>query len=354
MKKHQQDIELDDPLKDLESHKMWNKQQKQQLKNRILMDLENLESNDRKRNSILLTNSKKVGLARKLAYSSLALIVLLGFTIGTAYVSPAFANTLKSIPIFSSIFGTPEDAKENYGIVKQEYNDWYELFEVARKSLSSDEFEKFTVLWEKYAELNKKTIIVNGERTYRSSHNLTKEELKEYDEVFQELDPYLDRIYNQFTYTMGEAQKLVSFPINHPTYLPVGYALDEEEARADVTSGKPQPIIKMTYKKQNADESEAMAYWTFTIQMQENLKEKLIPYVDNIDAFEREHDHIHYSNYTLDGYKFTLMENEGGNIIGLRIIVPAKEGRSAYQMFIANSALPKEELEKVLLSMVEK
>lgn len=354
MKRQYEDTEVDIPLKDLESNLIWKKTQKQVLKNRIQTDIENLESDERKKNSIILTNNKKIRLTGVLTYSSLVVILLLGIIIGTSFVSPAFANTLKSIPIIGSIFGTPEVAKENYGIVEQEYNDWNELFEVARKTFSKDEFEKFSVLWQKYAELNKKMIVVNGKRTGRSSYNLSKEELKEYNEVTKKLEPYLGTIYSKYTFTMDEAQKLVSFTIKHPTYIPEGYKLDEEEARTDVTSGKPKPIIRMTYKKQNADESKAMAFWTFTIQIQENMKEKLAPYEANINAFEKEDKHLIYSDYTLEGYTFTLRKNEFGNIISLRIVVPAKDGRSAYQMFIINSALPKEELEKVLLSMVEK
>lgn len=352
MKRHYENIELDNMLKDLESNFMWKKKQKQELKNKILTDIENLESNEGKRNSIIFTNSKKVRLTNKLVYSILVPVLLFSYIIGTYYISPAFANTLKSIPIFGSIFGAPEDAKEKYGIVEQEYNDWNELYEVARKTLSKDEFEKFSVLWQKYAELNKKMIVVNGKRTGRSSHNLSEEELKKYNEVNKKLEPYLGRIYSKYTYTVDEVQKLVSFPIKHPSYIPEGYKLDKEEAMADVTSGKPKPIIKMTYKKQNADESKAMAYWTYTIQIQENMK--LTPYEDNINAFEKDDDQLIYSDYTFEGYTFTLRKYKFGHIISLRIVVPAKDGRDAYQMFIVNSALPKEVLEKVLLSMVEK
>jgi len=255
--------------------------------------------------------------------------------------------------LVNKIIGSPEDAKNKYGLVEQEYNDSNELLEVAKKLFTKEEFEKFTTLWKEDAELNKKAIVVNGQRTSRGTYRLSKEELKRYTEVGKELAPYMEKIFKQFEYSLDGAQRLVNYPINHPTYIPKGYKLDGEGARADVTTGKPMPIISMTYKKNNADESKAMAYWMFTIQIQENLKEKLTPYENNIFAFERHDTDDIYNDYTLDGYKFTLRKNKHGNIISVRISVPEKEGKSAYQMFIVNSALPKEELEKVLLSMVK-
>jgi hypothetical protein len=105
--KQYEDTEFDNSLKDLESNFMWKK--KQDLKNQILTDIESLESNKRNKNSIRFTNRKKVNLTGKLVYSCITLIILFVLISGTAFVSPAFANTLKSIPVIGSIFATIGD-----------------------------------------------------------------------------------------------------------------------------------------------------------------------------------------------------------------------------------------------------
>lgn len=102
--KQYDDTEFNNALKDIESNFGWKKKQKQDLKNQILTDIEKLETIKRNKNSIRFTNHKKVNLTGKLVYSCITLIILFGLISGTAFVSPAFANTLKSIPVIGSIF----------------------------------------------------------------------------------------------------------------------------------------------------------------------------------------------------------------------------------------------------------
>jgi bla regulator protein BlaR1 len=259
--------------------------------------------------------------------------------------------------LVDKIIGTPNEAKEQYGTVESEYQDYNELFEVAKQIFTKEEFEKFTTAWKEFMTINKKKIVVeiDGKKTRTSpaSYRLSPEELKKYDEAYYKLEPYLNKIHSKFTFTVDEAKKLMNFPAKHPTYIPEKYQFDTEEVRTEITSGKPKPTINITYKKSNADESQAMAYWTFTIHLSENVKEKLVPFVDNIDSFEGA-SYDTRTNYTLDGCSVTLGENSNGKIKGMRVIVPAKNGQSSYRMFIPHSTLPKEELEKVLMSMVEK
>ncbi|CAH2715367.1 hypothetical protein BACCIP111895_02551 [Neobacillus rhizosphaerae] len=255
--------------------------------------------------------------------------------------------------LVDKILGTPSEANEQFGTVESEYQEYNELFEVANQIFTKEEFEKFTIAWKEYMTINKKTIVVDGKRTGRSSHRLSPEELKKYDEAYYKLEPYLNKIHSKFTFTVDEAKKLMSFPVKYPTYIPKNYQFDTEEVRTEITSGKPKPTINITYKKSNADESQAMAYWTFTIHLSENVEEKLVPFEDNIHSFEGA-SYDTRTNYSLDGCSVTLGEYKFGNKIkGMRVIVPAKNGQSSYRMFIPHSTLPKEELEKVLMSMVE-
>ncbi|MED4696918.1 DUF4030 domain-containing protein [Peribacillus frigoritolerans] len=104
MRKQYEDTDFDSSLKKLNSDLMWKTKQKQELKNRILTDIENLESQERNKHPIILTRIKKVSLIRKLAYSSIALIILFGLFISSAFVSPAMAKVASKIPYLGQIF----------------------------------------------------------------------------------------------------------------------------------------------------------------------------------------------------------------------------------------------------------
>lgn len=90
-------------LKKLEDDIMWKKTQKRELKNRILMDVEKLESRERI-NKIpnMFFNIKNLGLIRKITYLSFALIILFGLFVGSAFVSPTMAKIVAKIPFLES------------------------------------------------------------------------------------------------------------------------------------------------------------------------------------------------------------------------------------------------------------
>ncbi|MFB3170072.1 DUF4179 domain-containing protein [Neobacillus sp. 179-C4.2 HS] len=93
MKNRYEDTELDHPLKELNSDFMWKTSKKQELKKRILMDIENLESNERIKYA---TNSKKGNGStfnkRSTFYKrfSLAIVVCL-VIVSTLFFTPALA-----------------------------------------------------------------------------------------------------------------------------------------------------------------------------------------------------------------------------------------------------------------------
>ncbi|MEW5552643.1 DUF4030 domain-containing protein [Peribacillus frigoritolerans] len=102
MKKQYEDTDLDSSLKKLNSDLMWKTKQKQELKNRIITDIEKLESQERNKNPLLSTRIKRVSLIRKLTYSGIALIILLGLFISSTFVSPAMAEVVSKIPFLNS------------------------------------------------------------------------------------------------------------------------------------------------------------------------------------------------------------------------------------------------------------
>ncbi|MED1469247.1 DUF4030 domain-containing protein [Bacillus salipaludis] len=109
MRKQYEDTEFDIPLKKLDSDFLWKTKQKQELKKRIITDIEQLENNTRIKKTLLPLRSKKVSLIKTLTYSGIVLTLLFGLFIGSAFISPAMAKVVSKIPYLGQIF----DSKNN-------------------------------------------------------------------------------------------------------------------------------------------------------------------------------------------------------------------------------------------------
>jgi hypothetical protein len=105
MRKHFEDGFDHYSLKKLEDDIIWNKTQKGELKNRILIDVDKLESQEKIKNIPNMSfRIKNLGLARKIIYLSFALVILIGLFVGSAFVSPTMAKVISTIPYLGSIF----------------------------------------------------------------------------------------------------------------------------------------------------------------------------------------------------------------------------------------------------------
>ncbi|MFD3449873.1 hypothetical protein ACFDTO_35440 [Microbacteriaceae bacterium 4G12] len=98
MKKQFLDTDFDSPLKNLNSNMMWRTKQKKELKNRILADIEKLESQGVNKSNIISIGSKKGRLVKNLAYSCIAFTILFSLFIGSAFISPAMAEVISKLP----------------------------------------------------------------------------------------------------------------------------------------------------------------------------------------------------------------------------------------------------------------
>ncbi|MEC0300508.1 DUF4030 domain-containing protein, partial [Peribacillus frigoritolerans] len=152
----------------------------QELKNRIITDIEKLESQERNKNPLLSTRIKSVSLIRKLAYFSIALIILFGLIISSTFVSPAMAEVVSKIPFISSIINKKsvgtiinEELKErgykfsgpniNYPnktitITVEGSNQYYksvkgEIEGIVKDVLQSNNYDAYKVKIEKYVDV---------------------------------------------------------------------------------------------------------------------------------------------------------------------------------------------------------
>lgn len=103
MKRHYTDTDFDRSLEDLDSHFMWKKEQKLELKNRILTDIDRIEIQGEDKNGIDIIRSKKSIFPRKLVYSAVALTLLFSLFIGSAFISPAMAEVISKLPFLGSL-----------------------------------------------------------------------------------------------------------------------------------------------------------------------------------------------------------------------------------------------------------
>nr|WP_263325197.1 DUF4030 domain-containing protein [Neobacillus sp. Marseille-Q6967] len=106
MKKQFEDTNFDDLLNTFDSNLLWRKSKKQELKKRILTDIEYLDSKDKKMNPFKLTQRKKISLTGKIAYSCVGFILFLGLFIGSGFVSPVVAEVISKIPYLNQVFKT--------------------------------------------------------------------------------------------------------------------------------------------------------------------------------------------------------------------------------------------------------
>ena len=94
MRKQYEDTEFDSPLNDLDSNFMWKTKQKQDLKNRILTDIELLESQG-KHKLVYKRNPRPFVVSAVLA----ATII-----ISSSFISPTISRVMADVPLLGKIY----------------------------------------------------------------------------------------------------------------------------------------------------------------------------------------------------------------------------------------------------------
>lgn len=135
MKKQYEDTDLDISLKKLNADLLWKTKQKQELKKRIISDIEKLESQERNKIPLLSTSIKKVSLIRKITYSGIALSILLGLFIGSAFISPAMAEVVSKVSFINQIVQSLKETDDRKGKLDALYD------EISKKLNENKEYE---------------------------------------------------------------------------------------------------------------------------------------------------------------------------------------------------------------------
>lgn len=208
--------------------------------------------------------------------------------------------------------------------------------QAAKHVLTETEYKQYTALFQEQTRIMQKAIeIVDGKQKIHMDR-LSPEDKNKLEQNEKLLRPLINKIDNQFVYSIDGAAPMLPFPVKHPAYVPSGYTLSQEVAKAASTTGDPQPIVSFTYKK---------GEFGFTVRQSVILTGEADEY--SLRSIEKE------ESYNLNGNQVKY-GRIGKNVTAMKMIVPERGSRSSYQIYIIADVLSKQEVEKIALSILEK
>jgi hypothetical protein len=303
---------MDMEERELRSAKMYFKHKVniERFKNDIF---EKLDKNNHKQK---MKEDKRKQKYPKWMIASAASIMIMGtvFTLGGTYIADA-AETL-----INQIFGSrdhlmqayPEESKEEIDIFEQS-------LAIAKENLTIAEFNQYSQL------LKEQTAIFRKVQKENREYPNDKEE-KRLDQIQADMRTY------EMKFIPLQAQQLASFPFIKPTYTPAGYKQVYENYH--IQNESEEPVVTLDFGN---GESE---YSTQQVNINQNVDIEL----EETDFFGKP------ETYSLHGFQFDYVSSkEDWPWDGLRVTVPEK----GYKVIITSDELSKEEMEKVLLSMIE-
>ncbi|WP_242235572.1 M56 family metallopeptidase [Bacillus cereus group sp. BfR-BA-01316] len=240
--------------------------------------------------------------------------------------------------VVEKIVGTKEQAHAELKISEEQYKEMIDKIAAAKKFLTKKEFDTLVKLQEDWFSLEKKEIAL-GEM-------LNEEEQNKLETNGNSQGPLWEKVRKHFPSTIEDAKKLVDFPIKKPNYMPEGYHLVKEQVDSDITIEKPNLVVRTEYI--DGDDGQII------IEQSEVLGAKKDPWNrKGFHMFEEYELQFVQGMEMIGGNQVTFGKSSDSNITGMKMIVPAKDGKSAYQIVITVSILNKAELEKVMLSMLK-
>jgi hypothetical protein len=250
-----------------------------------------------------------------LASVAAVMIVGTGLTFGGSHLADAAES------IFSQLFGSKENLMKTYPDDEPEKFDLIEQsLAVAQETLTEKEYSEYTKLIKELVDLKSKLQKENREPNG--------EEAAKSHKIKEKMQPYENKFMPIFS------QQLASFPLTkEPAFLPEGYKLVSESY--GIANNGEEPVVSFDYRKGES--------WFNTQQLKINQLTDLEK--PEAGLFEKT------ESYSLNGFEFDYVSKEQSQwLAGLRITVPEK----GYKIVLITDKLSKDEMEKVLLSMIEK
>nr|WP_249315528.1 DUF4367 domain-containing protein [Bacillus sp. FJAT-49711] len=210
------------------------------------------------------------------------------------------------------------------GETQEEIGYFERHLETAKENLTEDEFNNYSQLIKEQTEIWSKVRKENREPDEKEAARLN--------QIGELEKSYTDK----FALKEVEQYAKFSFPITKPTYIPEGYKqVDENYSIENVGE---EPVVSLGFSDGKS------LFWT----SQEKINQK-----DTMEDMLETSPYEKSKTYSLNGLQFDLVSPKDGSASfkgGMRVSVPEK----GYKIVIFAEVLSKEEMEKVLLSMVEK
>ncbi|MCM3121526.1 MULTISPECIES: DUF4367 domain-containing protein [unclassified Mesobacillus] len=275
---------------------------------------EKLERNTHNQLTIMEVKRKKRFPNWILASAASVMIIGTVFTFGGTYIADA-AETL-----INQLFGSRENLMQAYPDENKEEFDFFEQsLTIAKENLTKEEFNHYSQLFKEQTEIFSK--VEKENREYPSD-----EEEKRLDQIQASMQTYEDK------FIPIQAQQMASFPFIKPTYIPEGY--NKVYEGFDQKKSSEEPNTSFQYKNGES----------FFLLEQHNKNQ-----IASIEEPEAGYFNTSPESYYLNEFEFEYFPPKDG-WGGMRVTVP-EEG---YKLILAaNNLLSKEEMEKILLSMIE-
>ncbi|WP_312098239.1 DUF4367 domain-containing protein [Niallia sp.] len=252
----------------------------------------------------------------KWVLASVASIMIIGVSL--AFGGSHIADAAQSL--ISQLFGSKENLMQTYPEESQGEIDFFERhMQIAKENLTNEEFKKYSQLYIEQAETWKKINKENRQPDSKEAKRL--HEIKELQSTYEK------------EFALKEAQSFASFPIIKPTYIPDGYE-QVDESFAIQKEGE-ESVVSLDYSDGKSEFS--------TIQLKIN---------QSVDLEWEEGGFFDQAKpYSLHGFQVDYAPpSEEWPWVGMRITVPNK----GYRIILTADTMSKEEMEKVLLSMIGK
>jgi hypothetical protein len=250
------------------------------------------------------------------------LIIASTYTWGGTYIANATDTLL------NEIFGSKEKLIKSHPSEKGDgINKLENHLSLIEKTLTKEELAD-------YSRLAKENVAIWDKIKSEKRDFANPEEEKRLEEIQAGLQKYEAKVSMLTTHTLEEAQEMVDYKLFRPSFVPEGYTLVKEEAHTEENNIGKNPVLSFEYQKGE------FGY---------KVNQKNINTINPKDAVENWDWHERKS-YQLKGLPFEYVSFNDSNVHGMKVSVP-KEG---YKITLLADIITKEEMEKVLLSMVTK
>jgi hypothetical protein len=165
---------------------------------------------------------------------------------------------------------------------------------------------------------------------------LTKDEQQRLKDIQADLEVYERKISASTDLTIEDAKKLGAYPIEYPSYVPEGYDLKFTEVETEDLGTPDQPTILMDYAK--GEFAFRLIYSPFVHEEEDEITRR---------SFQ------HKEEYVKNEYQLEYVYSDETNVSGMRMTIPGNGSEKAYKVIMIADVLTKEEMEKVLLSIIK-